>query len=361
LQFTNSYFSYIGPIILKYGFVQNYNGDGLVALYKSQRKALSASVELQLATSAFNLNVVSKSDFPLVEVGISVQTGAVLVAIVGENERMECTILSSHHKTSAKLDYLIQKLNLRMLTNTLGTEVSIKKSLSSQIAYRMLGSMEVETSSGTQLTTVYEILKSSDNAKLQFRDDLRNAVTLFQTGRYAEAEPIFVSIVSELSDDTVSKLYLSRCERLVNQVKLISLNLGVQEVLKDDELFHGFEVFCQQEFSAENIVLWGEIEQYKVQPENKRRTIAKRLRREYLSLSGRKTININETLKEAVANEILKESHEKAPAAELFSDIQHELELLMTDTCNRYKASSLFFESLARSKYAIRAPYLDQL
>jgi len=360
LQFTNSYFGYIGPIIRKFGFVQNYNGDGLVALYKSQKKALSASVELQLATSAYNLNVASKNDFPLVEVGISVQSGTVLVAIVGENERMECTIISSHTRISAKLDSLIHKLNLRVLTTALEADTPIQKSVTNQVGFRALGSLEAETSSGTQLVQVFEIVKSSDKIKLQLNHDFSQAVELFQSGRFPEAEPIFASIASELIDDTVCKLYLKKCEQLLQQVRMMTSNLGVQDILKDDELFHGFEVFCQQEFSAENIVLWSEIEQYKVQPETKRRTIARRLRKEYLSLSGRKTININQTLKTAVANQI-SDDHSGAPAADLFSDIQNELELLMTDTCNRYKASSLFFESLARSKYAIKAPYLDQL
>ena len=91
-----------------------------------------------MATSAYNLNVASKNDFPLVEVGISVQSGTVLVAIVGENERMECTIISSHTRISAKLDSLIHKFNLRVLTTVLETDTPIHKSVNNQVGFRDL-------------------------------------------------------------------------------------------------------------------------------------------------------------------------------------------------------------------------------
>lgn len=359
LKLTNSYFGHIGPIIRKYGFVQNHTSDGIVALYKSQKKALSASVELQLATSAYNMNVASKNDLPFIDVGISVQSGTVLAAIVGENERMECTIISSHQKSSAKLDFLLRKLNLKMVTTTLGSE-SLKKSVANHTAFRMLGCIEVETSTGMSVARVYEVLKKSDDIKIQLNHEFHRAITMFEEGNYDEALPIFSTIVSEIPDDTVSKLYLERCSKNLNQVKMIYNNLSVSDVLKDDALFHGFETFCQKEFSTENVVLWSEIENYKIQPETNRRSIAKRLRKEYLSLSGRKTININQALKEKVSNSIL------APTSEilsenLFVDVQREIELVMSDTCNRFKGSHLFIESIAKSIYAIHPPYLDQL
>jgi class 3 adenylate cyclase len=355
-QFVNTYFNYIGPLISKYGFIHQYNGDGFTALFDNAAKGLKASIEIQQATETFNANY-ANNGMPPVSLGIGVQAGTMLVGTVGENERINGTIISHHDKISRLLQHLARKFNVSMLTTSLAVDNNKNKNTFKHIHFRILGPVQVDATGGEKLLIdVYEVVKKSDTQKLSHKNMFDSALMNFQRGLYLEALEQFDTLLKKTPDDIIVQLYLEKTKQLLNQVRYIASTLSVKIIMEDEVFRSGFETYCNVEQSTENIAFWKDIQQFKKANNADLREIANMLVKKYLSDD---TININKKLKTQVFEQI-KETSQPIDI-HIFDAILIDLEIMLTDTLARFKGSSEFYHYFDRSRYAPPRPFLDQL
>ncbi len=110
-DFLNTYLGEMGPIIRKNnGFIDKYIGDAIMALFMTADDAVNAAismVEIQKAQKT--------------KIGIGINTGKLMLGIIGEKSRLQCTVISDAVNLASRVENLTKsyKEPLIITQNTL--------------------------------------------------------------------------------------------------------------------------------------------------------------------------------------------------------------------------------------------------
>ena len=118
------YQSRMVPIIRKYnGVVDRFEGDGIIASFGSVRESktyaadvVKATLELIEAADAWTVERQANGEIPI-NVGIAVTAGTIIFGIIGDEQRLEYTILGDCVNLSAKLEKHTKVENVRALAS----------------------------------------------------------------------------------------------------------------------------------------------------------------------------------------------------------------------------------------------------
>lgn len=115
-NFINSYFNRIGPIIRNYhGFIDKYIGDGIMALFpENPQDAVRASLAMQEKLNEYNNERLSYGLQPI-QIGIGIHTGPVMLGIIGEQQRIESTVISDSVNLASRIESLTRTYNVPIL------------------------------------------------------------------------------------------------------------------------------------------------------------------------------------------------------------------------------------------------------
>lgn len=106
-NFINSYLNRMGPIIRRNGgFVDKYMGDGIMALFPgSPQSALTAALGLREELVRYNQDR-KKSGYDPISIGIGLHTGQLMVGTIGEEGRMDSTVISDAVNLASRMEGL---------------------------------------------------------------------------------------------------------------------------------------------------------------------------------------------------------------------------------------------------------------
>jgi len=208
-QFVNLLLSGLGPIIRKYnGFIDKFMGDGVMALFPdSPDDAVSAAIEMQRELSEFNRTRPKNAQ---VRIGIGVHTGTLMLGTVGEERRMEGTVISDVVNAAARLESLTKVFGCGIVVS----EETLNK-LKSTYPHRSLGIVRVKGK--RQAVSIYEILggiDALDELKLQTRELLEEALHQYQRSVLNLALDGFGKVLTINPDDQAAKAYAERTAQL---------------------------------------------------------------------------------------------------------------------------------------------------
>ncbi len=214
-KFINSFLKVFGPIIREYGgFTSRYLGPGIQSMFPNDPgEALKAAIKLRTTLESYNEGR-QQAGFEPIEIGIAIHTADVMIGIIGEEQRMEGSVVS----TDVDLTLELEKLSAKLGVNVLLTEDalrSMRKQPQGQGHYRKLGAFQLdEEQRKIELYDLYEgdpvhIRRLKQETKPQFE----RAVELFQSGRFYDAREGFVAVVKKNRYDLAAKLYFFECDR----------------------------------------------------------------------------------------------------------------------------------------------------
>jgi class 3 adenylate cyclase len=117
-RFLNSYLRRMGPVVRRHdGVVDRYLGDGILALFPGDPcQAMEAAIDLQKALIEYNGHR-AQCGYPAIEVGIGIHRAPVLLGTIGENNRMEPTMISEAVNAASGLEGLTRKLGKDILVS----------------------------------------------------------------------------------------------------------------------------------------------------------------------------------------------------------------------------------------------------
>jgi TolA-binding protein len=156
------------------------------------------------------------SGYREIELGISIHIGDVMIGIIGEEQRMEGSVVSDQVRLATELEKASEKLGASILL----TEEALnacKKTV--RLDYRKLGPVQLYGEQRTiELYDVYDgdpepIRKLKRETQRQFEE----AVLLYQSGRFYDAREAFVAVVKKNRDDLAAKLYFFACDHYYQQ------------------------------------------------------------------------------------------------------------------------------------------------
>ncbi len=214
-DFLNSYLFHVGPVIRKNsGFVDKYLGDGVMALFpRGAEDAILAAIEMSQGLAGYNKSRVEQG---LVEIrsGIGIHIGTLMLGTIGEEKRMQGTVIS---------DSVNQAYRLENLTKDFGSSLIISKEMFSRLEnpdkykYRFLGNTNVKGK--TDNISIFEIYDGDPEETITLKDltkrEFENAVYNYGIEEYLGAEALFRNVLTRYPEDKASHLYLEKCKEKI--------------------------------------------------------------------------------------------------------------------------------------------------
>ena len=210
--FLIDFFQRIGPIIEDNGgLVNQYLGDGIMALFPgSPDDAVDAALGMQAELRRFNEERSADGQMP-VDAGIGLHTGDVVLGIIGDKYRRSGNVISDAVNLSARIEGLTKVYGVRIAVSA---ETLSRVKNVDPTSHRLLD--EVRVKGRKKAVLVHEVFGADEQAQLELkrsnRDTFEEAVQLYRSQAFAEAQALFSRIVLENPDDKAAELLLSRCE-----------------------------------------------------------------------------------------------------------------------------------------------------
>lgn len=218
-NFINSYFNRIGPIIRNHhGFIDKYIGDGIMALFPEKpQDAVQASIAIYEKLNEYNKERLSHGLKPI-QIGVGIHTGPVMLGIIGEQMRIESTVISDSVNLASRIESLTRTYNVPILLSG-SMEQYLKEA---GFHSRLIDTVVVKGKS--QPCDIYELLDIYAQKEKIYLIESKNlferGVRLYHEKDYEKALKLFKLCYAKTPQDNLAALYIYR---IINAIKLKSL------------------------------------------------------------------------------------------------------------------------------------------
>ena len=219
IDYLNTYMEPMSNIIIKYdGTIDKYIGDSIMAYWNAPSnvenhadKALLASLEQLEILEKIN-QILENENKPLINIGIGLNTGNVIVGEMGSKGRSDYTVIGDTINLGSRLEslckYYDSKLNISNFT---------KEKLTGKYIFRFLDLVKVKGKE--KPIEIWQVLgKGEANPILKKELDLYNkAINLYKNSNFIEALAIFQELQNnpEKINKKIYKIYIKRCEEFI--------------------------------------------------------------------------------------------------------------------------------------------------
>lgn len=236
----NSYLSMMNPIIsAHHGIIDKYMGDAIMVMFPtSSEDALSTALSLLDRLKEYNAGRL-RAGYRPIQIGIGINTGLLMLGIIGGGNRMEGTVVGRTVNLASRLE---------SFTKIYGTHLLISEhtycSLADPHRYSIRYMGRVKISEKTPAESIYEVFDYDaphiKELKIKFRKKFEEAVVYYCSREIAMALPIFEEIVRENSGDNPAKMYLNYCNDYLKTGSYVGAEESVVKTDYCDEYSTGF-------------------------------------------------------------------------------------------------------------------------
>ncbi|RMG67626.1 MAG: hypothetical protein D6722_12825, partial [Bacteroidetes bacterium] len=215
-RFLNAYLGRVGPIIkANRGFVNQYFGDGVMALFmppepgvSSPRDAVEAAIQIQETLRVYNAERVLKGRQPI-QTGIGLHSGPLMLGVIGDTLRMDVGVVSDTVNTAARMEGLTKYYGAALITSEF-TLAGIPNP--EDFAYRYLGQVLVKGKVAP--LGIYEFLAADTPEQAQRKADtstaFAEALQAYFDRDFETAVKGFSRVIQHNPEDKAAHLYLQR-------------------------------------------------------------------------------------------------------------------------------------------------------
>jgi adenylate cyclase len=210
-KFINSYLSRMEPLIVEnQGFIDKYIGDAIMALFsEGADDAVKAGIAMLQTLAEYNRDRVSLGYVP-VEIGVGINTGSLILGIVGGKSRMDGTVISDAVNLASRIESLTKNYGVSLLITQ---QTFDRLTNPGDYAIRVIDKVQVKGKS--EWVTVYEVfdadlaeVKAGKLATLQL---FTEALSLYNMKSFRQAAGLFADCLRQNPGDKVARIYLERC------------------------------------------------------------------------------------------------------------------------------------------------------
>ncbi|MBD3562912.1 response regulator, partial [Planktothrix sp. FACHB-1355] len=213
-DFINSYLKRVGPVIRNHnGFIDKYIGDAIMALFpETAEDAVQAAINMQRQVTIYNSHR-QKSGYPTIAIGVGLHTGNLMLGTIGEEQRMESTVISDAVNLASRMEGL---------TKVYGAGIAISEQTLSRLDEptkyncRFLGRVRVKGKKAP--VAVFEVYDADPEHSIELKTETRGkfeeGVYLYHQQKYSEACQIFHYLLQKNHQDKAVMYYVERCEEL---------------------------------------------------------------------------------------------------------------------------------------------------
>ncbi|TGK52870.1 adenylate/guanylate cyclase domain-containing protein [Leptospira bouyouniensis] len=212
ILFTNSYLGRIGPCVRKNnGFIDKYIGSAVMALFDGGiQNSIKAAEDIQWELEKYNERRRGFGYLPL-HAGIGIHSGDTMLGILGEEERLESTVISDTVNLASRIQGLTKKYNARILVSL--TSLMLHEDLDT-IPYRILDFVRVKGKQETVMIAEVLIpgIDSISDQKIAYREQFEAAIFDYERADFVSALNGFREVHTNNPEDIAAQIYIERCE-----------------------------------------------------------------------------------------------------------------------------------------------------
>ena len=210
-KFINSYLSRMEPLIVEnQGFIDKYIGDAIMALFREGADdAVKAGIAMLQTLAEYNRDRVSLGYVP-VEIGVGINTGSLILGIVGGKSRMDGTVISDAVNLASRIESLTKNYGVSLLITQ---QTFDRLTNPGDYATRVIDKVQVKGKS--EWVTVYEVFEADlpqvKAGKLATLQLFTEALSLYNMKSFRQAAGLFADCLRQNPGDKVARIYLERC------------------------------------------------------------------------------------------------------------------------------------------------------
>lgn len=206
----NAYLKRVGPVVRNNGgFVDKYTGNGIIALFPGTAgEALQAAVDMRKELKLYNEHRLQEG-YHSIDIGIGIHRGPLMLGIIGEEKRLEGTVISDN----VDLAVIIERITEKYGASILVTE-NMLSDVTEQYQYRLLGLVQVSVKE--EPVKIFDLYQGDPEdikkMKHETKDLFEEGIMLYRDGRFYDARSKFVEVVRENFRDEAAKIYFFLCD-----------------------------------------------------------------------------------------------------------------------------------------------------
>ena len=225
-RFINSFLNQMAPILRNNkGIIDSYMGDAIMAIFPhSKESSVHAAVGMLKRLKEYNSGR-ERAGFPPIDIGIGINFGPVELGTVGDQTRMQNTVLSDSVNVASRVEGLTKILGCQLLITD---EVVRQLNTDHPFLLRYVGELPVKGRSSS--IRLYEVFNADSDtlrlAKQKYKPQFAEALEAYLSENINEAEALFRSIIEKTPEDAVARYYLQAAQK---QLRLTPPKLEVSK------------------------------------------------------------------------------------------------------------------------------------
>lgn len=216
-DFINNYLGYMEPVISNNnGFIDKFMGDSIMALFPDNSEyALNAAIEMRIKLTEFN-NILKQFDKPIVNSGIGIHSGSLMLGVVGGEGRMDGTVISDAVNLSSRIEGLTKLYGSCVIITE---DTLIRLSDPSMYNFRFLDIVKVKGK--REAVYIFELIDGEPDEirerKLETLHDFGESMQLYKKRAFKEAMEGFAEVLMKNEADRVPQIYIERCKKYLRE------------------------------------------------------------------------------------------------------------------------------------------------
>lgn len=215
-RFINEYLSYTAPCIDQHGgFINQFSGDGIMALFSEPEQALRASIALQKEVRRYNIFREKQNQEPI-KVGIGLHTGLLMLGVIGDGDRHDTGVISNEVNTASRIEGLTKIFDSSILLSesTLNHITNLD-----DFDHRFLGLVQVKGRKGA--VKVYECfsgaMQDTIDLKNQTLEDFNSGLSSYFSKDFIVAAGHLKKVLTQNPRDVTAERYFRHAAELMVQ------------------------------------------------------------------------------------------------------------------------------------------------
>jgi len=216
-KFLNSYLSRIGPEIrANNGFIDKYIGDAIMALFPEKPDdAVRAALAMRAKLVEYNAHRAS-AGYPAIQVGIAINTGKLMMGTLGEQERMDGSVISDAVNLTSRLEGLSRLYGETILIT--GPTLSL---LAGRRDFHTRFIDRVRVRGRKEAVLIYEVYDWESPQRIELRQKLKaqwsEAMNHYYGRELVPAFRLLRGLREKDPEDRIAELYLRRTAALLKR------------------------------------------------------------------------------------------------------------------------------------------------
>ena len=210
-DFLNSYLRHVNPVIrAANGFIDKYIGDAIMALFPHEPEdALTAAIGLMRRVAEYNVGR-ARANYEEIRIGIGMHRGSLILGTIGEDERMQTTVIADAVNTASRIEGLTKVFGSPILLSD-----TIVRALPPAAPFRLRNLGAVKAKGKHEHVEIYEAYDNDEERLLEHKDRTKEifaeGIKQYRDGLFLSAQKLFQRVASKNPDDRPAAYYLERC------------------------------------------------------------------------------------------------------------------------------------------------------